>query len=360
MNSKTLGTTFDPRANALNLIRLLLAGTVIVWHSFPLGGSDIAWAPARRILSEVGVDGFFAISGYLIVASWVRTPDWRRFLRARALRILPAFWICLMVTALVIAPLTAGALGLDNVLYVLKNAALWIFQYDIAGTPAGVPYEAAWNGSLWTLAWEFLCYLGVLVLGVTGMLRRQLTLPILFGLALLGAAVTTTGLVDNNYIHLASRFGLMFLAGAVVWQVRERLPVRRDLVVGAVLVLAAATLTPNYRILAALPLAYLVLLAGSCLRAPRFRLRNDISYGVYIYAFPVQQVLATVGAYRLGVGAYAFLAVLGTVPLAVLSWFLVEKPMMRLNRGTGRTRPDKSILMPEGVIPGPEPGTVDT
>lgn len=95
----------------------------------------------------------------------MRTPDWRRYLRARVLRIMPAFWVCLAVTALVIAPLTTGAFGQDNLGYIAKNAALWVFQYDIAGTPAGVPYDAVWNGSLWTLAWEFSCYLGVMLLG---------------------------------------------------------------------------------------------------------------------------------------------------------------------------------------------------
>lgn len=312
MNAKTFGDVFDPRANALNLVRLLLAGTVIVWHSFPLSGADIRWEPLRRIVAEVGVDGFFAISGYLIVASWMRTPDWRSYLSARARRILPAFWVCLVVTAVVIAPLTTGMLGPDNLIYIAKNAALWVFQYDIAGTPLGVPYEAAWNGSLWTL-------------------------PVLFVLAVIGAGVTTAGWVANNYAVLATRFGLMFLAGALVWQLRDRLPVRTAMIVGSGVVLAAGTFTPDYRILAALPLAYLVLVAGAVLRSPRLRLRNDISYGVYIYAFPVQQVLAVWGVHELGVGPYALLATLGTVPLAMLSWFYVEKPVIR--RRAGQSRP---------------------
>lgn len=332
MKTKTFDDVFDPRANALNLIRLLLAGTVIIWHSFPLSGNDIAWAPLRQLVSEVGVDGFFAISGYLIVASWVRTPNWVRYLRARVLRILPAFWVCLIATAAIMAPLTAGVFGADNLSYVVRNAALWMFQYDIAGTPTGIPYEAVWNGSLWTLAWEFFCYLGVMLLGLTGLLRRRLTLPILFVLALLGAVATTFGPVDNNYVALASRFGLMFLAGALVWQFRDRLPVRGSFVVGAAAILAVAAFLPNYRLLAALPLAYLILVAGAVLKSPRLRLRNDISYGVYIYAFPVQQMLALAGVHELGIAVYAIAAAVGTVPLAMLSWFLVEKPMMRLNK----------------------------
>lgn len=271
------------------------------------------------------------------MASWERTPDWLRFVRARVLRIMPAFWVCLIATAGVIAPLTVGAFSGANVTYVLKNAALWIFQYDIAGIPTGIPYEGVWNGSLWTLAWEFLCYLGVLLLGVTGLLRRRVTLPVLFILAPVGAGVTTMGWVENDYAVLASRFGVMFLAGAIVWKFRDSVPVSGSVALGAGVLVAASAFIPNYRILAALPVAYLVLLAGAVLRSPRLRLRNDISYGVYIYAFPIQQVLALWGAYELGIGAYAVLASLGTIPLALLSWFLVEKPVMRLNKRPSRT-----------------------
>lgn len=327
---RVFSSVFDPRANGLNFVRLVLALSVIVWHSFPLTGHDIAFRPLRQLAAEVGVDGFFAISGYLIVASWVRDPSVIRYLRARALRIFPAFWVCLIVVALVIAPVFTGVLGGANLTYVLVNAGLYIRQTGIDGTPAGIPFPGVWNGSLWTLWWEFLCYLGVLALGVAGLLRRGWVIGTAFLLVAGVAVLTSLGVLENGLIVHGSRFGLMFFAGAIVWRYRDRIPVTPAVIAGAVVVVAASLWLPNYRLVAALPLAYLVLTAGALIRTPALRLRNDISYGVYIYAFPVQQVLALVGAGALGVPAYALLATVGTVPLAAASWFWVEKPAMRL------------------------------
>lgn len=341
---RSFADVFDPRANTLNFIRLCLAVSVIVWHSFPLTGHDVGYAPLRQFLGEVGVDGFFAISGYLIVASWMRDPHWGRYLRARALRILPAFWTCLLVTAFIIAPLVAGVMGPDNITYVLSNAALRIFQEDIAGTPLGVPYEGVWNGSMWTLWWEFLCYLAVMLLGILGLLRLRWTTTILFVLTLAVALAVTAGVIDNWYAVRGSRFALMFLAGAMIWQWRERIPVGAIPAVAAGAVVVGAMWLPDYRIIAAVPLAYLVMTAGAVLKTPRLRLRNDVSYGVYIYAFPAQQIVAYGGIDN--VLGMALLATLLTFPLAAASWFLVEKPAMRLKgkRPQGaRTQPAPAL-----------------
>lgn len=329
-SSRSLALAFDSKANGLNSVRLGLAASVILWHSFPLTGSELGLLPLRQLLSEAGVDGFFAISGFLILRSWERNPHALRYLWARVLRILPGFWVCLAITALVIAPATSGVLGVDNWSYIWRNAGLWIVQYGIAGTLAGVPFPAVWNGSVWTLAWEFFCYLGVLVLGVFGFWHRRLLLPIGFVVCVLvSGAVTAVG-IDSESVQSAARFATMFSAGALIWAFRELVPVRADLIWLAVGLTCASALLPNYRVLAALPLAYVLIVTGAMAKSPIWRLPNDISYGLYIYAFPVQQVLAGSGAVFLGVGWFALLSLTATVPLAVASWLLVEKPVLRL------------------------------
>jgi peptidoglycan/LPS O-acetylase OafA/YrhL len=338
--SPALGVVFDPRENALNALRLAFALSVIVWHSFPLSGVDIEAAPLRQIVSRISVDSFFVISGYLIVSSWIRDPRWTTFLRARALRILPAFWTCLVVTAVVFAPLAILLRGAafppgfvaDAVSYVVSNAGLYVFQYDIAGTPADVPYPDAWNGALWTLFWEASCYVGVLVVGVLGLMRHRATFPALFILATLGVLATSYGPVDNFYVTTGSRFGIMFLAGAVIHRFRDRIPVSPALMGTAVLVIAASSFLPDYRVVAALPLAYLVICLGALGKHPRLRVRSDLSYGTYIYGFPIQQLLATAGAASWGVPAFAAISVAVTLPIAAASWFLIEKPALRLKR----------------------------
>src|SRR5271170_3329341 len=163
MPSMKLGEQFDPRDNALNAWRLTLATGVILCHSWPLTGRRVSFEPVHQLLRDVWVDGFFAISGFLITASWLSNPRLRNYFSARGLRILPGLWVCLAVTAFVIAPIAVAIQGGPAVKlllsrapieYVLRNSAVVTVQLDIGGTPRGIPFPGIWNGSLWTLLWE--------------------------------------------------------------------------------------------------------------------------------------------------------------------------------------------------------------
>lgn len=318
-----------------------MASGVIVFHSFALSGQEIGLWPVYQLLGYVWVDGFFAISGYLILRSWLSKPDWRAFLSARALRIYPAFWVCLIVTAFVIAPIATmiqnGAAYGDvftgaNLKYIWANASLVITQYDIAGTPLDVPYPGNWNGSLWTLAWEFLCYLGVLALGLFGLLRHRWTVLIAFCAALSIEVLVSAGIVENATIALASRFGVMFTAGMMIKRYEHVIPVRRLYVFAAAALLVATMLLPAYRPVGALLLAYVLMSTGALVQHPRLRLKNDISYGTYVYAFPLQQLLACVGLAAGGPLLFILLSLAMVWPVAALSWFAVEKPTLALKR----------------------------
>ncbi|SDR75820.1 Peptidoglycan/LPS O-acetylase OafA/YrhL, contains acyltransferase and SGNH-hydrolase domains [Friedmanniella luteola] len=360
---RTFAAVFDPRQNALNAIRLLLAVSVIVWHAFPLTGGDIAFAPLRQLLSHVGVDGFFTISGYLIVSSWLRAPQVSTFLRARVLRIFPGFWASLLLTALVIAPLALviGGVGLpagywrDAASYVGTNAALWVHQYGIVGTPAGVPFPGVWNGSMWTLVWEFFCYLAVLGLGLVGLLKRRHTMAVAFVVLTVTTVATSYGPVDNYWLTLGSRFGLPFVAGALLYRYRDRVVVRGRYLLLAAAVVLLSCLLPDYRVVGALPLAYLMLGLGALGRHPRLQFRQDLSYGTYIYAFPLQQLLAVVGAASLGVPLFALASLALTLPLAAASWFGLEKPVLRLKHvGRPRTVQQAAVVdVPAGTPSAP-------
>lgn len=355
----SLAAVFEPRLNGLNLLRLLLALGVVLRHSSTMLGEPVGWRPAELLMRSVFVDGFFAISGYLIVRSWLNRPDWRSYLRARALRILPGFWVCLVVVAFVMAPLhgliTEGRVPTEHAGdafgYVWRNSLLWIVQEDIAGGPLGAaPAEVGtWNGSLWTLSWEFACYLGVLALGVTGLLLRRWVLPAAFLLALTVLSATTVPALDHWFVHAAARFATMFLAGALVLQLQRRIPARWSLVgLACAVVVASAALLPDYRMVAALPLAYACVVAGALLKVPALNLRTDLSYGTYIYAFPVQQLLVGAGLGAAGVPLFFAASVAVTLPLAAVSWFAVERPALRLK--TASSRPD--------VVAPAEPGPV--
>jgi peptidoglycan/LPS O-acetylase OafA/YrhL len=147
---------------------------------------------------------------------------------------------------------------------------------------------------------------------------------------------------------IIARFALMFLAGALIYQLRNVIPARWSLVVLSLVVVLAASLLPNYRVLAAIPLAYAVIVAGALIHNRRLRLRTDFSYGVYVYAWPVQQLLVICGLAFLNPVIFAIVATAVTLPLAALSWFLVEKPAISLKRSYEKRRRASADGLGEG------------
>lgn len=338
-----LGQAFDTRNNALNAWRLALAVSVILGHSFTLTGHE---GKIAQYLAAGGVDGFFAVSGFLITASWLRQPHLREYLIARALRILPGYYVCLIVTAFIIAPIgvaVQGGAALKLLMsaapfqYVLMNIAVATLKVDVGGTPTGIPYPETWNSSLWTLMFELGCYFAVAAIGVLGLANRRWVSPALLALAVLSGALLPPFSTSEPFtVQLAAasaRFAIMFAAGALLYQWRDVISARWWLVgVSAVVVALGGTVLPHYRMLGGIPLAYAIIVSGALMRNKLLRLRTDLSYGVYIYAFPTQQLLIICGVGALNPNVLSVAATICTLPLAAASWFLIEKPAMSLKR----------------------------
>jgi peptidoglycan/LPS O-acetylase OafA/YrhL len=342
----TFAERFDARHNSLNALRLILATAVIVSHAWPLGGFGPDPSPARQSLGHWAVIGFFAISGYLIAASRARS-GLGEFVAARVLRVYPAFLVCLLLVAFVAAPLST-VIGPGHwtpgggVSYVTHNVFLKIDRDGIPGTLPKTPYGPAWNGSLWTLFYEFVCYLMVgVLLSAPRRWHGPLT-ALAFVLTAAGAQVAThramTGTVAD-FLSLAP----VFLAGSLLFLYADRVPVGWWYGVAALVLLPV---TGRFDVVSSVgaPLAaYACLWLGVVLPLQRVGRRNDVSYGVYIYAFPVQQLLAVAGAYRHGVALYVLLSVLVTLPFAVASWFVVERPALGLKKRLRRARLPEAI-----------------
>lgn len=336
----TLGQVFDPRNNALNAWRLVLAVSVIYWHSWPLTGRTIPYRPFEQLIEQVGVDGFFAVSGFLITASWLRKPKLRDFAIARGLRIFPGLWVCLLIIAFVIAPISlliqggsVSALFASHkpIEYVLNNGLLNVYYAGVDGTPRGVPWPGVWNGSIWTLVFEMICYIAVAVLGVAGLLKRRWVVPAAFVFFLCATAYLSYPVFAATSIpQMVARFAVMFAAGALLNQYKDRIPARWSLVALSVVIVLMSGLLENYRDIAALPLAYAVIVSGALVHNPRLNLRNDLSYGTYIYAYPIQQLLVILGLGSLNLLLFFAIATAATVPLAAFSWFVVEKHAIAL------------------------------
>lgn len=335
-----LGQAFDPQNNALNAWRLILASGVILEHSWPLTGRRLH-GPIQQLMDQVWVDGFFVISGFLITASWIRDPRVRDYALARGLRIFPGLWVCVAVIAFVIAPISVAIQGgsvrdlmfsAAPIEYVLNNAVLNVYHAGIAGTPRGVPWPAVWDGPLWTLIFELICYVAVAVAGMAGALNRRWPAPVVFAVAVAVSALVGYPVFEIEAVpQMIARFAVVFAAGAVIHQYRDKIPARWSLVAAsAVIVVVAGLYVPNYRVVAALPLAYAVIVSGALIRNKHLRLRTDLSYGVYIYAWPMEQLLVICGLGFLSPIPFTIVAALATLPLAALSWFVVEKRALAL------------------------------
>jgi peptidoglycan/LPS O-acetylase OafA/YrhL len=351
MAAASIGEKFDPRRNALNLLRLCFALLVIVSHSIILGGyrSESLWG--HGTLGDIAVDAFFAVSGFLIAASASRT-DVLRYLWQRFLRIFPAFWVCLVVTAFLIAPIgwvTEGrslssywSAPAGPFHYVVVNWFLRMHAYGIAGTPRHIPYPDAWDGSLWTLFYEFYCYLMVAFLAATTILRRRTFVLVLWGSSMavaLGAAAAGIPTFEDRPSDNLIRFVPIFFSGVVLWLYRDVIPDSKALVILAAALFVGGTFLRNPEVVAGPPLAYLCLWASIHLPGKTIGSKYDISYGTYIYGFIVAQVLALWHVYRWGYLPFTLLTVIITLAMAAISCVAVEHPALRLKSLTVRRRP---------------------
>jgi peptidoglycan/LPS O-acetylase OafA/YrhL len=347
----TLSDTLSTRDNALNFVRLVLAGLVIVSHTWPVCGFGKDPRLGDLNLGGWAVAGFFAISGYLVTGSRMRLSLDQYVLR-RALRIYPGFWICLLVVAFVFAPLGALAARTPFDLggaasFVWSNSTTMLFQLGVGGELGRVPYGGIWDGSLWTLTHELACYIFMGVVLTWGWARRDLTRTVVGvwgALTVFNVASAQVGLTRGTMPSDFLRLAAYFAAGSLLWSVGDRVRVTRWWVVGSACLLGLLALFGVVDLLGALPLAYLVLAFGAWCPI-RWGVDRDLSYGVYVYAWPVQQMLVLAGVNRFGPVACIAAAVALVVPLAWMSWTLVEHPALRL----GRRRSQIAVLSDERV-----------
>jgi peptidoglycan/LPS O-acetylase OafA/YrhL len=388
VRSSSMSSEFDARRNSLGFLRWLFAALVVIDHSYPIAGlgsgSDPTWRWSRGqdSLGGIAVAGFFVISGFLVTRSWFGSRSPIRYLWRRFIRIFPGFWVCLVVTACVFAPLAwrhehGGLTGVfsvqqDSALhYVSANFWLHMHQWNVANLLSGTPYRAtgyplAWDGSLWTLIYEFKCYLVLGVLGLAGVLRHRraiVAFTVIAYAAMLswqvnpGWAPKILPLFGDVYV---ARFLFLFFLGSLFALFVDEIVLDDRIGVLAVL-LAVVTLHEGGWFLIGYPaLAYATMWFASRFPMSWFDRPGDFSYGTYIYAFPIQMLLAEYGLQRHGAVVFVVASVGGATIAAILSWHLVEKHALKLKNWQpmrNRTRPrwqaaaePKPLLAPEGPV----------
>jgi peptidoglycan/LPS O-acetylase OafA/YrhL len=206
---------------------------------------------------------------------------------------------------------------------------------------------AAWNGSLWSIRYEVACYAVVAILGVLRLLRAPTALLCAVGLWAVTTELTISGIsAPFSPVWLSLRCALMFSLGASAWMLRDRIRLDARLAVASAALLVASAFAPDYRMIGAVPLVYLLLWIGMTL-GPRWTLPHDLSYGTYIYAFPIQQLLLAAGL-SLAWPLFAVASAVAVAPFAAASWFVVERPAMRA-RPVSRPRGRDGIVAGKGT-----------
>lgn len=354
-STPTIAAVARDRANNFDVLRLLAAVAVLVSHSYALVGREEPHLGGLA-LGTLGVAVFFAISGFLIARSWEGQPRLVAFALKRGLRILPALIAAVIVSAYVLGPLaTSDGLGeyltdggpigyvLGNIDAVATGGLLGHLHYTLPGVFAGNPAGDAVNGSLWTLPIEVQGYVLVLLLGLIGLLRGGLHVVAGGGLVLLAAValgLDVPVLGGSDSLFLLS----IFAVGGLLWVRRDLVPLRADLAIAGLVLwgLALASSTGAAELATAVVVPYVALVAAyrtpAGLRA--VARHGDVSYGLYLLAFPVQQSLIALWAPD-GLGALALIALALpiTYALAFVSWRLVEAPALRLKPRHARPEP---------------------
>ena len=335
------------RDNNFTLLRLMAALTVVLVHSGPILGlgtpqPGFLFTYIGRDLGPIALDGLFVTSGFLVTASLFQRGDLNHFIWARGLRLYPGLWVCLPLTVFVLAPLLSTMPAKDY--YASKETWTYFWRgmtlfngirYMLPGVFETNPLKGEFNGSLWTLPVELRMYVFCAIGWLAFSWRPALRVPALRIVAPVVALVLYVSIlrrfsqgIEINNVDVAI---FMFFMGATLYFWRDKASLSwAGLVALPLLVAGAARIDQGlafavYLLCCAPLLLHIAYLPGGKIR--KVNDWGDYSYGIYIYAFPVQQTLALffpkmpLAAMVLGSGAI-------TWAIAWCSWRLVERRAM--------------------------------
>lgn len=340
----------DGRDNNFNLIRLVAATMVIFSHSYVLAGKigqePLAWLFGMDS-SHVAVHIFFVISGFLIMASYSKSPSLLGYAEARFLRIFPGLFVAILFCALIVGgqftslPLQDYYSNREVWEFIRVNSALIVDKVQLRYALPGVfPNNPNVNGSLWTLPYEVWLYIAFGVLGMLRVLKKRSVTNSFLVVVLLMYLISRypfENQLESLTVHNFGRFSLYFFAGVAMHVNCQIIPLRLLPVILLGIGSVSARGTPIHGLVSFVALVYSVIWFAYI---PSGWIRNynklgDYSYGVYIYAFPVQQsIVFLVG--DIEPLMLFVLALVLTLPLAIVSWHLIEKPALALKGSLAR------------------------
>ncbi|PWT79421.1 MAG: hypothetical protein C5B44_06865 [Acidobacteria bacterium] len=331
--------------NNFNLIRFIAASLVVFSHAGLLIGYISSFEPVLYgvpffTIGAIGVNVFFVVSGFLVTKSLFERKDVISFGVARALRIFPAFWVMLIVSVFAIGgamtalPLADYFSSPEVFSYVWNWATLASEQKLFLPGVFDHNIDKIFNRALWTLPlewrlYEFLALFWILSFFLRS--HRRLVASILAPCAAAYCLYETYDFATRGFVIFLEYMNFyMFLAGATIYLFGSRIAVSLKYVLAATIICASCSFNVTALAVAytlALPLVVITLAYLRFHPILKFNRIGDYSYGIYIYGYPVQQMLAALfpkapyGLVLISNFSIVFL-------FAFLSWRLVEKPML--------------------------------
>jgi len=336
-------------ANNFNALRLFAAASVILHHAYDLTDrSGYLDGTTKVSIGWAAVSVFFSMSGYLIFLSSERSRSVVSFMAARCLRIFPGLFVMLVVTTLFLG-FASSSLSISEFFsssstytYVLGNLFLYVPKYNLPGV-FSENYIHAVNGSLWTLRFEFTCYIAVAGCMLFGLTRRRKVMSLLMVLA---GVIFLVGIVwaslsggkdllfkDGGDPQKLFRLGFAFYIGAAIAHFRLYGRINKWVSLGGLVLVICAYRTdyyyPSVCISLALWACWLSKIDGFI--PVKLRSLPDFSYGLYIYSFPIQQFLIQS---KIGVGIIenSVISLFFATVISLVSWLLIEKPALKFKR----------------------------
>lgn len=347
-----LSDLINSKDNNFNLIRMLAAFAVLFSHSFALATGNAANEPLRTIIGitpgHIAVDVFFITSGLLVARSLFYRRNLIEFAVARALRIYPglivAVCICIvsgaLVSSLTLHDYFASPITLD---FLITNSFMLLGDVqELPGVFANAPFDNSVNGSLWTLPWELKMYA---FLGVFGFITLLLNYVYKANwLAIFTTCFFIFCTINYFEFHFFTeirghyykmyRFGTLFFFGAVIYLFRSKLFFNKTIFWVFISLLVISSFNHDlffvlYTIMLPYIVLYLAYIPGGKIR--EYNKLGDYSYGIYIYAWPVQQFIA-VSITNVSPVEMIILSTIITFCFAYASWHLIESKAIKLKK----------------------------
>lgn len=340
------------RNNNFDLLRFIAATCVILSHSYLVTGKFnndplIRLTGGMLDLGAFGVTVFFSISGFLITKSMLKQPDLNRFIIARCLRIFPGLVIAAVFCGFIIGPMSTS-LSLDTYFksstlydFIWRHITLFKFVNQLPGTFQHNLYPYAVNSPIWTLPAELLLYGFILLAGVVLLVYKKLYKPLRAAVPALILVVLYfwgVGGYTSRYMFYVGSWACLFGLGVGSYLFRDKLILSITLFI---LLLAVFVVTMYFKVPHKIYLFNIILVYGlllfayhPLLQVKSFHKLGDPSYGLYIFAFPIQQLLY-LNFTRISPVVHFLASYAIVLPLALLSWHFIEKPILKLKTTQG-------------------------